>query len=73
MLSQQVLFRKAADSAIMAQYDRAALWIFHDAMPKIVDTPLTLRWRSFLGYGNEHIVCLFRFYADQYVHFGMIW
>jgi hypothetical protein len=42
MLSQQVLFRKAADSAIMAEYHQAALWIFHDAMPKIVDSPLML-------------------------------
>jgi len=73
MLSQQVVFRMAADSVIMAYYHRAALWIFRDAMPKIVDTPLTLRWHSFLGCGNEHIVSLFRFYANQYVHFGILW
>jgi len=70
MLSRRVWPRKAANSAIMAYCHRAAVWNFDDAMSKIVDSPLTLHWCSFFGYGNEHIIFLICFYANQSIHFG---
>jgi hypothetical protein len=70
MLSPRVLPRKVADSEIMYSSHRAALGILHDAMPKIVEAPLTLHSCSFLECGNEYILCLFCLYTDQYFHFG---
>ena len=42
MLSQPFLNRKAGSSSIMNEHCSETIWIFHDAMPKIVDAPLTL-------------------------------
>ena len=42
MLPQPLFNRKAADSLIMTYCYHTAYWMFHDAMPKIVDAPLTL-------------------------------
>jgi len=42
MLSQSFLTRKAGYSSIMNECCSETIWIFHDAMPKIVDAPLTL-------------------------------
>jgi len=42
MLPPPLFHRKVADSLIMTYFNRTAYWMFHDAMPKIVDSPLTL-------------------------------
>jgi len=42
MLSQPFLKRKAGYSSIMNERCSETIWIFHDAMSKIVDAPLTL-------------------------------
>jgi hypothetical protein len=42
MLPPPLFYRKAANSLIMTYCNRTAYWMFHDAMPKIVDAPLTL-------------------------------
>jgi len=42
MLSQPLLTRKAGYSSIMSECCSETIWIFIDAMPKIVDTPLML-------------------------------
>ena len=42
MLSQPFLTRKAGHSLIMSECCSEIIWIFHDAMPKIVDPLLTL-------------------------------
>ena len=42
MLRSPLFNRKVADSLIMIYCYRTAYWIFHDAMLKIVDTPVTL-------------------------------
>jgi len=34
---------------------------------------LKLRWRLFLGCGNERVICLFHCIAHQYIHFGSMW
>jgi len=46
MLPPLLFHRKAADSFIMTYCYCAAYWMFHDAMPKIVDALLTLCSRS---------------------------
>ena len=53
--------RKAADSSIMGQCRRTVAWLTKmDGLKS-----LTLRWRSFLGWGNERVVCPFRYDGDQ--------
>ena len=42
MLLPPLLYWKAADSSIMTYCTRTAYWMFHDAMPNILDAPLTL-------------------------------
>jgi len=42
MLPPPLFHRKVADSSLITNCNRTAYWIFHDAMPNIVDTPLTL-------------------------------
>ena len=42
MLPPPLFNTKAADSLIMTYCNRTAYWIFHDAMPKLVDALLTL-------------------------------
>ena len=42
MLLQPFLNGKAGYSSILNKRCSETIWIFHDAMPKIVDTPLTL-------------------------------
>jgi hypothetical protein len=56
----------AADSLIVTYCKRKPHWIFHDAMPKLVNAPLTL----IFGCGNHCVICFFRNYADQFIHFG---
>jgi len=34
---------------------------------------LMLRWRSFLGWGNEYVACHYSYKADHYIHIGRIW
>jgi len=41
-LAPQFLNRQAGYSSIMNERSSETIWIFHDAMPKIIDTPLTL-------------------------------
>jgi len=41
MLPPPLFNRKAADSLIMTYRNGTANWIFEDAMPKLVDDPLT--------------------------------
>ena len=61
-----VLPRKAGDSSIMSQRCSETLWIFNDAMPKIVNIPLTL----ILG-GSTDIVCsIFAHKGRQYYDYG---
>jgi len=43
MLPSRLFNRKVADSSIMTYCNRTAYCMFPDAMPKIVDAPLTLR------------------------------
>jgi len=57
----------------MSYCHRTALWIFLDAMPSIIDSLLTFHWCLFLGCGNERVICLFRYIAHQFIHFGRIW
>jgi len=35
--------------------------------------PLTHHWRSFPGWGNEHVTFLFTYINGQYNHFGRMW
>jgi len=42
MLPPPLFNRNAVDSSIKTFCNRTAYWIFHDAMPTIVDAPLTL-------------------------------
>jgi hypothetical protein len=42
MMLSPLFNRKAADSSIMSYCNRTAYWMFHDAVPKIIDAPLTL-------------------------------
>jgi hypothetical protein len=42
MLPPPLFHRKAADSMIVTYCNRTAYWMFHDAMPKMVDAQLTL-------------------------------
>jgi len=42
MLPSPLFNRKVAVSSIMTYCNRTAYWMFHDAMPKIVNAPLTL-------------------------------
>jgi len=42
MLLQLFLNRKAGYSSIMNERCSETIWIFHDAIPKIVDASLTL-------------------------------
>ena len=46
MLPPPLFHRKAADSSIKTYCNRTAYWMFDDAMPKIVDAPLTLIIRT---------------------------
>jgi len=48
-------------------------WIIQDTWPKIVDAPLTLRWRSFLGWSNERSVWLLTSKAGQWLLFWSMW
>jgi len=48
MLSQSLFNRKAGYSSIMNDRCSETIWIFHDAMPKIVVTPLTLTFELIL-------------------------
>jgi len=43
MLPSPLFNKKAADSLIMTYCYHTAYCMFHDAMPKIVDVPLTLK------------------------------
>jgi len=42
MLSQSFVTRKAGYSSIVSEYCSETIWIFQDAMPKIIDALLTL-------------------------------
>jgi len=42
MLPSALFNRKASDSSIMTYCYHTSYWMFHDAMPKIVDALLTL-------------------------------
>jgi len=42
MMSYPILNRKAGYSSIMNERCSETIWIYDDAMPKIVDGPLTL-------------------------------
>jgi hypothetical protein len=42
MLPPPLFHRKVADSLIVTYCNRTAYWMFHDAMPKMVDALLTL-------------------------------
>jgi len=42
MLSQPILNRKAASSSSLNEPCSETIWIIHEAMPIIVDAPLTL-------------------------------
>jgi len=42
MLLQPFLYRKVGYSTIMNEGCSETIWIFHDAMPTIIDAPSTL-------------------------------
>jgi len=65
MSSLADLPRKAANIAIMSDSNCPSF-----GLSKMQDKKsLTLRWRSFLGYGNEHFTCPFNHKHVQYIHF----
>jgi hypothetical protein len=66
MLSQLSLPRKVADSSIMSCCRHAASRFFMRQCQKM----LTKCWRSFWGCGNERVIYIVRYNADQYIHFG---
>jgi hypothetical protein len=69
MLLPLLFYWKAADSSIMTYCNCISYWIFHDSMPKIIDTLLRLIFR--IWERASHL--LFRNNGDWYIYYGRMW
>jgi len=63
------LLIKATDTLIMYHCDQVFIssWDLQD------QKSLTVRWRSFLECGKDHVSFLFTYYVSQYIQFGRLW
>jgi len=66
MLSLELSQRNAAHSAIMGWSHRMALGLSKMQCQE----SLMLRWRSFSGWSNECVTCVFGYTADQSIYFA---
>jgi len=66
MLSPALLPRKAADCLIMSECRRITFRLSRMQS----QTSLMHHWLSFLGSGDECVICLFSYHANQCIYFG---